>query len=147
METTQKEFSYEVFACEHKSLRAGVFLPKNLDVFWIDEILDARLSDDVSKKSISTAIITLACTVLAKELGEEPDELHMDLFLQELILEKLERINIKAGVTNSGFAYVPAEIDEIFTGPHYSAGHMATLLKLVAGTIEWEKRWAENAAA
>jgi hypothetical protein len=82
-----------------------------------------------------------------KELGEEPEGLHVDLFLQELILEKLDRINSKAGVTNSGFAYIPAEIDEIFTGPHYSVEHMATLLQLVAGAIEWEKRWAQNTAA
>jgi len=147
MATTQKEFLYEAFVCEHKMVRPEEYLPKNIEAFWIDEILDAELSDDVSKKSISTAIITFACSELAKELGEEPDELLRDLFLQELILEKLERINIKAGVTNSGFAYVAAEIDEIFTGPHYSAEHMATLLRLVAGTIEWEKRWTENAAA
>jgi len=147
METIQKEFLYEVFARDHKEVSPEAYLPKNLHTFWIDAILEAKLSDDVSKQSISSAIITLACTVLVQELGEQLDELHRDLFLQELILEKLDRINIKAGVTNSGFAYVPAELDEIFTGPHYSAEHMATLLKLVAGALEWEKRWTQNSAA
>jgi hypothetical protein len=145
MDTIQKDFSYEAFASDHK--RADAYLPKNLQSFWIDEILEAKLSDDASRNSVCSALISCACTALVKELGEELDDLHRDLFLQELILEKLDRINIKAGVTNSGFAYVPAELDEIFTGPHYSAEHMATLLKLVAGAVEWEKRWAENTAA
>jgi hypothetical protein len=147
METIQKESLYEAFARDHKEAIPEAYLPKNLHTFWIDAILEAKLSDDVSKQSISSAIISFACTVLVQELGEELDGLHTDLFLQELILEKLDRINIKAGVTNSGFAYVAAEMDEIFTGPHYSAEHMATLLKLVAGAFEWEKRWTQNNAA
>jgi len=148
METIQKESLYEAFAREHKEVSPEAYLPKNLPTFWLDAILEAKLSDAVSKESASSAIITFACAVLVKELGEELDQLHLDLFLQELILEKLDRINVKAGVTNSGFAYVPAEMDEIFTGPRYSAEHMTTLLKLVAGAIEWEKRWLlQNTAA
>jgi hypothetical protein len=140
----QMDFTCETFINDHQKVSPEAYLPKNLSVFWIDAILDAHLSLDASRKSISSAIITFACSALVQELGEELDELHLELFLQELILEKLERINIKAGVTNSGFVYFPAELDEIFTGPHYSAEHMVTLLKLVAGAIEWEKRWSEK---
>jgi hypothetical protein len=147
METIQRESLCDAFTREHKEVSPEAYLPKNLSAFWLDAILEGKLSDAVTKQSISSAIIICACTVLVREIGEELDELHLDLFLQELILEKLDRINLKAGVTNSGFAYVPAEIDEIFTGPRYSAEHMATLLKLVAGAIEWEKRWAQNTAA
>jgi hypothetical protein len=142
--TARKDFSYETFAVEHEGLKPEALLPKNLDIYWIDEILCSQLSDDQSAKEVARSIVTFACAVLLKEFGEELDELHLDLYLQELLLEKLERINTKAGVSNNGFAYIPAEVDDIFTGPHYSAEHIASLLKLVAGAIEWEKRWTEQ---
>jgi hypothetical protein len=145
VQVTGKQFSYEAFTRENDGSDPETLLPKNLDIFWIDAILGAQLCDDALAKDVAKAIITFACAVLVRGFGGEPGELHSDLYLQELLLEKLDRINTKAGVTNSGFAYLPAEVDDIFTGPHYSAQHMANLLKLVSGALDWEKRWADEA--
>jgi hypothetical protein len=145
VQVTGKQFSYEAFTRDNEGSNPEALLPKNLDIFWIDAILGAQLCDDTQAKEVAKAIITFACAVLVQEFGEKASELYHDLYLQELLLEKLDRINSKAGVTNSGFAYLPAEIDDIFTGPHYSAQHMANLLKLVAGALDWEKRWTEEA--
>ena len=142
MEQIGREFSYETFASGNKDSNPDSLLPQNLDSFWIDEILNARLSCDKSAISIINSIINFACTVLVAETGKEMEQIYPDIYLQELLLEKLARINKKAAITNSAFDYIPAETDNIFTGPHYSPEHMATLMKLVAGAIEWEKRWS-----
>jgi hypothetical protein len=140
MGMTERAFLLEGFISDMAKLGPESCLPKNLDIFWIDGILTGKLSEDVAEKETSASIIRHACNVLLKDFQEEPNHLHEDLYLQELMLEKLERINIKAGVTNTGFAYVPADMDDLFTGPRYSPEHMSMLLKLVAGALEWEKR-------
>jgi len=140
MGTTEREFSYEAFICDITMVGSKSYLPKYLDIFWIDGILTGKLSKDAAANETSASIVRHACSVLLKELKKESNHLHEDLYLQELMLEKLERINIKAGVTNTGFAYVPADLNDIFNGPRYSPEHMARLLKLVEGAIEWEKR-------
>lgn len=143
MDRAGRMFSYQAFACDERTLWPEACLPKNLDGFWLDGILKAKLSELKSENDLCNAIIRYACSVLLRDFSEEPDPLHEDLYLQELMLEKLERINVKAGVSNTGFAYVPAELDDIFTGPHYNDDHMTMLLKMVAGAFEWEQRQDE----
>jgi hypothetical protein len=140
MGTTERAFLLDNFICDMAKLGPESYLPHNLDIFWIDGILSGKLSEDAAESEISASIIRHACMVLLKDFQEESDHLHEDLYLQELMLEKLERINNKAGVTNTGFAYVPADTDDIFSGPRYSPEHLSMLLKLVAGALEWEKR-------
>jgi hypothetical protein len=138
---TKKEFLYESFACENTGAAPEAFLPVNLADFWLNGILGSQLSGSESAQSISNAMIEHACQVLVGASGGQMEPRHCDIYLQELILEKLYRINQKAAITNSAFEYLPADVSDIFDGPHYSPEHMATLMKLVGGAIEWEKRW------
>ena len=139
--TTRKEFLFESFACENSAATPEAFLPVNLADFWLNGILSSQLSGTESARTISNSIIDHACRVLVDAIGEPMEPRHHDIYLQELMLEKLFRINQKAAITNSAFDYLPAAVSDIFDGPHYSPEHMATLMQLVGGAIEWEKRW------
>lgn len=114
----KRAFIYESFALENKDAKPEAYLPENLADFWIDGVLNSLLSGSESAIDISNSIINLACTVLAMEIGEGIVQKHRDIYLQEIIMEKLSRINRKAAITNSSFDYIPAEVDNIFTGPH-----------------------------
>ena len=138
---TKREFRYESFACEKRGAKPEAFLPENLSDFWLNAIFNSYLSGNESAITISNSIVELACNALVNAIGGDIERRHHDIYLQELMLEIMSRINKKAAITNSAFDYVPAAVNDIFDGPQYSPEHMATLMKLLEGAIEWEKRW------
>lgn len=132
-------FSFEGFITEHENLPAECFLPSKLGSFWIDGVLNSLASGRAEDAAVGYRIIHFACTILLCELVSECTAEHTDLFLQELMLERVERINLKAGITNSGLMYMASDIESVFSGVRYSEEDKARLLNMVVGAIKWEK--------